>query len=123
VKQVILLTALFGLFQNMPSDVYGQGAKRAGPSFNCARARTNAEIAICASPSFAAQDRAIASLYPRVVAATRQGRKAALASDQALFNRSRELCFAGDEDQDVCLSNLLQSRITQLNGWLRRGYP
>lgn len=121
--KLILAAAAISLTITPP--VYGatQSVNKSNPSFNCMRARTNAEIAICSSPAVSAQDRAIASLYSRVLAATRVARKAALASDQALFNRSRELCFAGDEDQDVCLSNLLQSRVTQLNGWLRTGYP
>jgi uncharacterized protein len=123
-KRILTTTAaLIGLALTAPGQIAAKGTNAAGPSFNCARARTNAEIAICASPTFSAQDRAIASLYPRVLAATRPARKAALAQDQALFNRSRETCFAGDEDQDVCLGNLLSSRIGQLNGWLRRGYP
>jgi uncharacterized protein len=122
-KRLMTAAALMALTATAPTHIFANGAKGAGPSFNCARARTNAEIAICASPTFSAQDRAIASLYPRVLAATRPARKAELARDQALFNRSRELCFAGDEDQEVCLGNLLSSRVAQLNGWLRRGYP
>jgi uncharacterized protein len=122
-KRLITAAVLVALTITAPVQVLANGAKGAGPSFNCARARTNAEIAICASPTFSAQDRAIASLYQRVLAATRTARKAELARDQALFNRSRESCFAGDEDQDVCLDNLLSSRVAQLNGWLRRGYP
>jgi uncharacterized protein len=122
-KHLVTAVALVCITNTAPVQVHAFGAKVTGPSFNCARAGTNAEIAICTSPAMSAQDRAIASLYPRVMAATRQTRKAALAQDQALFNRSREICFAGDEDQDACLGNLLASRVWELNGWLRRGYP
>jgi uncharacterized protein len=92
------------------------------PSFDCNRATTEAELAICRYPPLAAKDRAIAALYPRVVAATPRARRAALARDQANFNRSRELCYQGDEERDICLGALMGVRVTQLNGWLRGGY-
>ncbi len=103
-----------------PPLVFAQNGS--GPSFNCARARTMAEAAICESVPFAAQDRTIASLYARVRAATPSARRAALARDQARFNRSREYCYTPEQAQDDCLESLLQSRVFQLNGWLRSGY-
>jgi uncharacterized protein len=121
-KIAIMFAAFAGLVVVAPETVLGSGVKGAGPSFNCARARTVAEKAICWSPAFSAQDRAIASLYPRVVAATPPARRPALARDQAEFNRSRELCYTPEQTQDDCLGELLASRVWQLNGWLRGGY-
>jgi uncharacterized protein len=121
-KLAILTTTLIVLAFPVPAPVLASAANASGPSFNCARARTIAEKAICASPSMAAKDRAIASLYPRVVAATPTPRRAALARDQADFNRSRELCYTPEQSQDDCLDDLLALRIWQLNGWLRGGF-
>jgi uncharacterized protein len=120
-RNFILFTALT-LSLGSPVIVAAKSTPSAGPSFNCARARTIAEQAICASPAFSAQDRAIASLYPRVLAATAPARRAAFARDQAEFNRSRELCYTPEQNQDDCLEGLLASRVWQLNGWLRGGY-
>jgi uncharacterized protein len=122
-KRFVTFAALIGLTINAPLQAQASTAKKAaGPSFKCANARTMAERVICGSPAFSAQDRAIASLYPRVVAATPAARRQALARDQRAFNRSREDCFTAEQDQDDCLAGVLESRIWQLNGWLRGGY-
>lgn len=92
------------------------------PSFDCDRARTTAELAICRVPAFAAKDRAIASLYPRVLRATPQAKRRALAADQAFFNRSRELCYTPQQDQDDCLDAIMAARVELLNSWLRGGF-
>jgi uncharacterized protein len=92
------------------------------PSFNCARARSMAERRICAVPAFGAQDRAIAAIYSRLVAKTPRADRAALAADQASFNRSREDCYTAEQAQDDCLGGLLSSRVWQLNNWMREGY-
>jgi uncharacterized protein len=92
------------------------------PSFNSARARSVAERRICAVPAFGAQDRAIAALYGRLVGKTPMGLRAALAADQAGFNRAREDCYTQEQAQDDCLGGLLEARVWQLNNWIRAGY-
>jgi uncharacterized protein len=92
------------------------------PSFNCKRAVTEAELAICASPSLAAQDRAIASLYNRVRAATPTGRRPALRADQQRFLRARDNCYGPEGNGIDCLEGSLAERVRELNRWLRSGY-
>jgi uncharacterized protein len=92
------------------------------PSFNCNRAQTDAELAICRIPSLGAKDRAIASLYQRLRAATPRAKRAALVQNQTFFNRSREFCYESDQENDACLEARMNSRITDLNRWLRNGF-
>jgi uncharacterized protein len=92
-KRGITKLALLVLVTGVPVEIYAQGITKSNPSFNCVRARTTAERAICRIPALGAKDRAIASLYPRVVAATPKARRRELSADQALFNRSREDCY------------------------------
>lgn len=122
-KRVIVKLALLALTLGVPVEISAQGVTKSNPSFNCARARTEAERSICAIPALGAKDRAIASLYPRVLAATSVGRRRELAADQALFNRSREDCYTPEQEQDDCLGAIMTARVTLLNGWLRKGYP
>jgi uncharacterized protein len=121
-KTLLLLLALLGLTIGDPDYAAAQGVTKSNPSFNCARARTEAERAICRLSALGAKDRAIASLYPRVVAATPAVRRRDLAADQALFNRSRENCYTAEQEQDDCLAAIMTARVSLLNGWLRGGY-
>ncbi|PVA12015.1 hypothetical protein DC366_03600 [Pelagivirga sediminicola] len=78
------------------------GAPSAGPSFDCRRAGTPTEIAICANPSLAALDSALAAAW------NAGGRRA----DQAAWLRSRDACGA-----DVaCLEHSMRSRVFALGG-------
>jgi uncharacterized protein len=73
-----------------------------GPSFDCRRAGTPTEIAICANPSLAALDSALAEAW------NAGGRRA----DQADWLRSRDACGA-----DVsCLAQSMRSRVVALGG-------
>jgi uncharacterized protein len=121
-KVLITSFALLSLTIVAPVPIAAQGATKSNPSFNCARARTTAELAICRIPALGAKDRAIASLYPRVVAATPRARRATLARDQALFNSTREYCYEPDQEQDDCLDAIMTARVSVLNGWLRGGF-
>lgn len=78
------------------------GASAPGPSFDCSRAGTPTEIAICATPSLAALDRALAEAW------SASGRRA----DQTAWLRSRDACGA-----DVaCLTQSMRARIVALGG-------
>lgn len=103
-----------------PQSVFAQ--TNPTPSFNCKRAVTEAELAICASTTLAAQDRAIASLYNRVRAATPQARRAALRADQQQFLRARDNCYGPEGNGIDCLEGSLAERVRELNRWLRSGY-
>jgi uncharacterized protein len=113
---------LAALILASPTSLFAKDEPVARPSFDCNRARTTAELAICRVPALGAKDRAIASLYPRVLRATPQAKRRALAADQALFNRSREVCYTPEQDQDDCLAAMMDARVWQLNGWLRGGF-
>jgi uncharacterized protein len=120
----LILAAAAAISLTITPPVFGatQSVSKSNPSFNCARARTTAELAICRIPALGAKDRAIASLYPRVVAATPRARRATLAADQAMFNRSREDCYSPEQEQDDCLDAIMTARVSVLNGWLRGGF-
>lgn len=87
-------------------------AQGVSPSFDCARAGTPAEFAICASPTLAALDRALAGSYraarDRLGAAGRQR----LLDDQRAWLARRDGC-GGDP---ACLAGVMQSRIDALAG-------
>jgi uncharacterized protein len=121
----VISAALIGVLSSLTlsSNAEAISGQRSNPSFNCNRAQTNAELAICRNATLGAKDRAIASLYPRVRAVTPRANRVALAQDQALFNRSRELCYEPGQDEDECLEAMMSSRVTVLNGWLRNGFP
>lgn len=78
------------------------GVADAGPSFDCRRAGTPTEIAICSDPTLAALDRALAQAWKS------GGRPA----NQAAWLRSRDACGA-----DVpCLTNSMRTRVFALGG-------
>jgi uncharacterized protein len=122
-KYLLLVSlSLSAILASAPATSHAQGVTKSNPSFNCARARTVAERAICRIPSLGAKDRAIASLYPRVVAATPVAKRRELAADQALFNRSRDMCYTPEQEQDDCLEAIMTARVQVLNNWLRTGF-
>jgi uncharacterized protein len=103
-----------------PALVNAQPNPRA--SFDCNRARSDVEIAICASATLAAQDRAIASLYKRIRATSPPAMRAALQADQRQFLRARDACYGPDGNGIDCLEAALAERVRELNSWLRSGY-
>ncbi|WP_281968347.1 peptidoglycan-binding protein [Roseovarius nanhaiticus] len=78
------------------------GAPDPGPSFDCRRAQTPTEIAICANPSLAALDRAVARAWKS------SGRPA----DQSAWLRSRDAC----RDDAECLTHSMRVRVHALGG-------
>ena len=75
------MIALFTLALALPQD---------GSSFDCARATTAVEQAICADPRLAAQDRQVAAAYARVRRSLSPAARAALALDQSGYLDARE---------------------------------
>ena len=64
-----------------------------GPSFNCARATTPVEHAICADPRLAAQDRRVAEAYGRLRRSLSPAAREALARDQRWYLGARDEWF------------------------------
>jgi uncharacterized protein len=86
---------------------------QSGPSFNCARARTFVEKAICRSPTLSAKDRRMSRMYFHDLATTQQYGEAddvwQLKEDQRLWLARRDRC------QTVgCLQAAYDQRIEEL---------
>jgi hypothetical protein len=84
-------------------------APAANPSFDCARARTRGEVAVCRDPSLAALDRAMAADY---VAALRQ----AGPNEERLLRSTRDR-FLGYRDRcpdDACIATTYRGRIREI---------
>ncbi|MEM1315821.1 MAG: peptidoglycan-binding protein, partial [Pseudomonadota bacterium] len=85
-------------------------AAQAGPSFDCARAATATEQAICASPRLSDLDRQLAEAWGAARAAAADPE--ALVSAQRAWLQARDAC-AGDA---ACLETTLSGRVVQLTG-------
>ncbi|KRC84585.1 hypothetical protein D3C85_367070 [compost metagenome] len=77
----------------------GSAALAAGkPSFDCARARTNVEKAICADGALAAQDASIAKNFGKARKAFDAATAKALTQDQRYFVQVRDDAYAAASD-------------------------
>ena len=84
-------------------------AASANPSFNCARARTRGEIAVCSSPDLAALDRQMATFYGTAF-------RGADPEARALLERTRNR-FLGFRDRcrsDECVADAYRGRISEI---------
>jgi uncharacterized protein len=79
------------------------------PSFNCGHARTRTERMVCGSPSLAAQDREMASLYYALMAQADGATRGHLRRSRDAFLSRRERC--GSES---CVSAAYSSRMAEL---------
>ena len=81
----------------------------ARPSFNCARARTSGEVAVCGSDSLAALDRQMASFYVQAL-------RDADPAQRALLQRTRDrfLTFRDRCDNDRCIADAYRGRISEI---------
>ena len=80
------------------------------PSFNCAKAGTPTEHAICASPLLSALDHEIAEAYKAKRATLGNEARAALLAEQRSWLKTRDLCG----DVVACISAQMQHRQGQL---------
>jgi hypothetical protein len=81
----------------------------ARPSFDCTRARTKGEIAVCSNAGLAALDRNMAAQYSRSMAA-------ATAEQQALLERTRDR-FLGYRDRcpnNACIGDAYVGRMREI---------
>lgn len=81
-------------------------APEALPSFDCAKARTGAEKAICASPQLAALDASIAKRYDEARKSLDAATAEALLGDQRYFAKVRDDAFEKAFDKDKPIEEL-----------------
>ncbi|HMI40215.1 MAG TPA: lysozyme inhibitor LprI family protein [Sphingomicrobium sp.] len=79
------------------------------PSFDCAKARTRGEQAVCASTGLAALDRAMATYYNRVMASADDGTAAELRRTRDRFIAYRERCTT-----DTCIADAYRGRMREI---------
>lgn len=94
------------LFASTPSVA---AARADGPSFNCQRATSDSEKAICANPELASLDRRIAARYTALRGQLEARAFRSLREDQEWFVASREETAIED------LADTLRSRLSFLN--------
>ena len=82
------------------------------PSFDCGRASTEVEVAICRTPELAQLDRALSDAYSAQRNSASAIRAPALAAEQRAWLVQRDRC-GGDVN---CLSRMMTNRIAQLGG-------
>jgi hypothetical protein len=84
-------------------------APSAQPSFDCAKAETRSERAVCASTGLAALDRSMATYYARVVASADDGTAAELRRTRERFIAYRERCTT-----DACIADAYRGRMREI---------
>ena len=81
----------------------------ASPSFNCHRARTRSEIAVCQDPRLAALDRQMASQFSSALAAAGPRQRATLTSTRDSFLRYRDQC-----PSNGCIAETYRGRMREI---------
>lgn len=79
------------------------------PSFNCQRARTRGEIAVCQNSGLAALDRQMASQFSSALAAAGPRQRAILASTRDSFLRYRDQC-----PSNACIAETYRGRMREI---------
>jgi len=91
------------------------------PSFDCRRARTAVEQAICATPALAARDREMAFLYQRALVSD-PDRARAVGGSQGGWLAARNDCARtgplGSGAIEACIGQAYDARIRELRGLL-----
>ncbi|MEZ5666153.1 MAG: lysozyme inhibitor LprI family protein [Alphaproteobacteria bacterium] len=89
----------------------------ADPSFDCSRATTPTELAICASPVLAKLDQQIADVYFALLEGARPTLAAQIRHQQRAYLRETNACAAGNQDEalDACIAELMRTRLGELN--------
>ena len=82
----------------------------ARPSFDCRRARTSGERAVCASPALAALDRGMAAQYNSAVANSGPDQRRLLARTRGRFLTYRDRC-----NNDSCIANTYRGRMREID--------
>jgi len=82
----------------------------ARPSFDCRRASSRSEIAVCGSSSLAALDRTMAAQYQSAASAADRGQAALLRQTRDRFLGFRERCR-----NDECIANTYRGRMREID--------
>jgi uncharacterized protein YecT (DUF1311 family) len=89
------------------------GANKAGPSFDCSKARTWSEQAVCNDTALSKLDRQLASLYRSAQSQRTGSTRDALKREQRAWVKQREACESAPQSFD-CLRRAYDTRISQL---------
>lgn len=87
-------------------------------SYDCNKARSADEVAICKSPALGELDVKMATLYNVSSHLYAMGARGAMQDDQQIFLKQRKSCSGNT----ACLRNAYQARISQLEKGLERIY-
>lgn len=96
-----------------PGNTLGEtlAATSAGPSFDCNKAVTTVEVAICGSRILTEMDAAMARAYRRLLEERSENEGVALRSSQRQWIRDRQARCSGDE---TCIISMFNARIAEL---------
>ncbi|HEX8583138.1 MAG TPA: hypothetical protein VF680_01855 [Allosphingosinicella sp.] len=89
-----------------PQSKTGGAAK---PSFNCRYGRSSSERMVCASPSLAAKDRQMSSIFYAAMASADPGTRSHLRRSRDAFLAKRERCGS-----EACVTAAYNSRIAEI---------
>lgn len=89
-------------------------------SFDCQKAATGTERAICANDILSAKDEAIADLYQRLMAVLPQQEAVALRTDQRSWLKQRSACSGDVAALPACLTPLFTQRESELTARLHK---
>ena len=93
-----------------PSPEPSEPAPTAQPSFDCDRARSKSEYAVCANPSLAALDRVMASRYRSALANADPDEARLLAETRDRFLGYRNACGS-----DACIAQTYRGRMREID--------
>lgn len=81
----------------------------ARPSFDCGKARTRGEIAVCRDPALAALDRQMAAQFNGAISRADPGQRTALEQTRGRFLAYRDRCGS-----DACIADAYRGRIREI---------
>lgn len=85
-------------------------------AFDCGKARTAVEKAICATPELKVLDDELATAYAAVKAASPPAEQKQLAQSQRRWIERREFCSDAEEGVNTCVMQQTQERLSLLSG-------
>ena len=91
----------------------GAGALAATPSFDCAKASSDAEKLICSDAELAGLDRSLAELYGTLLKHTPASEQKMLKAEQRGWVKGRDECWKSD-DLRGCVASEYRTRINEL---------
>ena len=93
-----------------PAPPPTEGSSSSRPSFDCRRARTSGERAVCASDSLAALDRTMAAQYTTAEANAGPAERRLLVQTRGRFLGFRDRCGT-----DACIANAYRGRMREID--------